>query len=411
MTDMRKPTPVLLDTSVIEAQDFRFDNPRFQRLAELCQFRVARLLVPRVIDREVISHMWASSVDIRASLKRASEKARKIYDPGQGGPVGQGSVPSREDLFKVLTNRYSDYKESCSATFVPDTDRNIDEIVNWHFDGRPPFKSKGCDKSWRDAIALGSANSWALRTGTEVCLVSGDDDWERFNSTSRHTILFKTIDSLISYLVRQWGLRAFNGDREAWSDYLVEEAQRRSPIHAPVSSTSHISTSTNEPAPATTFGDLLDYLANNRVNIAPSTSGTSTIRTRFLPYDIDLLVKKFPNRLKLYLDKSKTEDFEHIKYYSQEGWSEEDIFHICVIKSIHRESSLQTPFSAGGGISISNWNTFIEQAYSIMTLPKNEGTASLSSALRQIYSVLCGGLEAAYQIRSIEIQLSRTATG
>lgn len=388
-----RPIPILLDTCILESQRFDFGNKRFSRLTELAGFKTCELLTHYAIELEVADHMRDHAVKARASVKKASNAVVGALDPSEMGLLSPGDIPQPDDIFRSMLERYRAFKEKCSSFAIPAEHGSLKQVVELYFAGEPPFKTAKSN-GLIDAAALTSVERWAQVSGREVVLVSNDSHWKQFNSVCKYSILFDDIDILIEYIVKQFGLKAFGGDRNAWSDYVFGKAKESTPLESPVQVSERASeASTDLEKQPETFGDILEEIREGKLELVRSSRGAKRKRGTPSNRGRDTVISQFPNRLALYDQIRKSPSYRQITTECDTRWPEESIFYLSLLADPISKGERAFPLHLNSSECIENWDLFIQSTTEIMSLAPTTSSSNTNRSLQTIYQMRLSSLE------------------
>ena len=138
------PTSLYIDTDVFYSHGLRFDIKELSNLTNTFTKGGLRLLVPVIMERELLRHIKQKAKEVTNSVIKAHE-AYPIKN------LALVELPSREELKKKcieeMERQWSSFKEHFLVESLPITD-NIEEIFDWYFQILPPF-SEGKKKEFQ----------------------------------------------------------------------------------------------------------------------------------------------------------------------------------------------------------------------------------------------------------------------
>ena len=143
------PTSLYIDTEFFKRQGLRFDRKVFTDLKTTFTEGGLRLLVPKIMERELLRH-----------FSREAEKAAKaVTSAHKAYPVNNLALvelPSQEELktkcIEKMNRKWSSFKEHFVVENLPIAG-NLEDVIDWYFDIRPPFSEKK-PKEFLDAFIL-----------------------------------------------------------------------------------------------------------------------------------------------------------------------------------------------------------------------------------------------------------------
>jgi hypothetical protein len=193
----RKAYAFSLDTSVIEAAGFRFDEGALKHLSRQLPPWI-ELWMTDIVIREVSNHR----------IENVSRSVQNIHTGLQdlrrhiGGAFNQ-SIPdwlrTTKDTATHLFNAQFEKFLSIHSGIVlrPDCGNLASDLFDMYFQVRPPFGG-GRDKKheFPDAASLLMLESMAAERSMSVILVSKDDGWKQFAEQSKHLYFVDSLSAL-----------------------------------------------------------------------------------------------------------------------------------------------------------------------------------------------------------------------
>lgn len=198
----RKISAFSLDTSVIEAAGFRFNEGPLRHLAGQLPPWMA-LWMPDVIVREISQHRL--DFVARASqqvISGANDLRRHIGDSFQMETLSW-IESTRAKAVHLFDDQFQHFLKSHTGIVIEPTHPKLgSEIFNMYFQGRPPFGG-GKDKKheFPDAAALLSLDLMAAEKGLSVIVVSKDAGWMAYAERSQHIYCVSSINELTALFI------------------------------------------------------------------------------------------------------------------------------------------------------------------------------------------------------------------
>ncbi|MFK8185745.1 MAG: PIN domain-containing protein [Phormidesmis sp.] len=136
------PTSIYIDTEHFKRQGLRFDTKGFTALINTFTKGGLRLLVPTIMERELLRHFERDA----EKAANAVTNAHKTYPVNILNCV---EIPSKENLkaqcIEEMNRQWSSFKEHFVVEQLPIVG-NLEEVVDWYFDIRPPGASQFCNE-------------------------------------------------------------------------------------------------------------------------------------------------------------------------------------------------------------------------------------------------------------------------
>ncbi|HCF93939.1 MAG TPA: hypothetical protein DEW46_02660 [Verrucomicrobia bacterium] len=186
------PTSLYIDTEVFKRQRLRFDTKAFTALTDTFAKGGLRLLVPTIMERELLRH-----------FSREAEKAAKaVTNAHKAYPVNNLALfelPSQEELItkciEEMNGQWSTFKEHFVVENLPIAG-NLEDVVDWYFEIRPPFSEKK-PKEFPDAFILSALDQHHKQHHTNIAVVGFDGDFRQACEGRRYILYFPDLDKYI----------------------------------------------------------------------------------------------------------------------------------------------------------------------------------------------------------------------
>ncbi|WP_107314892.1 PIN domain-containing protein [Burkholderia metallica] len=186
---------IALNTSIFDGQQGRLEDGLLRRVEQFRSTQNVEVLMPDVVQRELIAHLTRDAADARTALLRATRASELVgLLPQDARTLLERSVAQALAPGDAATARVMRWLERTEAT-VLDVATHVDlrALFDRYFAAQPPFAEAGEKKhEFPDAAALLALESWAAERSTGILVVSSDKDWQRFCAGSKR--LFWTAD-------------------------------------------------------------------------------------------------------------------------------------------------------------------------------------------------------------------------
>lgn len=165
---MTRPIWVCVDTSTYEELNFEWGGKLLATLADHAKKGRAGLLLPTVIERELLTRISKHAETADEARKRYAASARKLGRSEEllAAPRAEAQLDAMRAFF-----------ESTNATRIAASRVDAEELVRRHFERVAPFSAKKPDE-FKDAIALLTLEAWAEEHDVEIVIASKDSDWQ-----------------------------------------------------------------------------------------------------------------------------------------------------------------------------------------------------------------------------------------
>ena len=165
------PTALYIDTEVFKRNNLKLDTGGFSLLKDTFVKGGLRLLIPKMMERELFRHYGA----------RAKETAEKLARAHRAHPVeylSLADLPTQEELEEMCRNELRRQWEEFKGHFVVEElplVGSLDDVVGWYFAAEPPFLNKS--KEFPDAFILSSLESYHQKHQANIAVVTADGDF------------------------------------------------------------------------------------------------------------------------------------------------------------------------------------------------------------------------------------------
>jgi hypothetical protein len=168
------PTSLYIDTEFFYRQGLRFDKKAFTTLTDTFAKGGLRLLVPRIMERELLRHF------AKAAEKAVNDfiKAHKAYPINN---LALANCLSEEELktkcFEEMKRQWTSFKEHFVVENLSIVG-NIEDVVDWYFEILPPF-SENKKKEFPDAFIISVLEQYHKQHHANIAVISGDNDFKK----------------------------------------------------------------------------------------------------------------------------------------------------------------------------------------------------------------------------------------
>lgn len=186
------PTSLYIDTEFFKRQGLRFDTRACTALTGTFAKGGLRLLVPAVMERELLRH-FAREAELVA---KAVIKAHKAYPVCNLALV---EVPSQEALktkcIDEMNRQWSSFKEHFVVENLPIAG-NLEDVVDWYFEIHPPFSEKKSNE-FPDAFILSALDQHHKQHYANIAVVGFDGDFRHACESRRYILYFPDLEKYI----------------------------------------------------------------------------------------------------------------------------------------------------------------------------------------------------------------------
>ena len=171
------PTSLYIDTNIFVGNHLRFDTKSFTALKETFSPKGLRLLVPEIMERELLRHFH----------RKAVEAAGQIIEAHTNYPANELALvelPPQQEIetkcLEEMKNQWSEFMEYFVVEKLPIVG-NLEEVVDWYFEICPPFleKPKSKQKEFPDAFIISALDHYHKQHHANIAVISADGDFRQ----------------------------------------------------------------------------------------------------------------------------------------------------------------------------------------------------------------------------------------
>lgn len=222
---------VLIDTSAYEALRLSFKGDIFEALKKLSSHQKILVVGSDILLKEMEAHLSeAISQSVNKMNKVSNDIGRLVQgDLGMITELLSDTSKLKEDIKAERLNRMNDFFASINYEEVDISKVNNKKIINDYFNVTPPFGEGNKRKEFPDAFILNAFINEYKENLASTCLVSQDDDWEKFANSHPEIRFFKSIPEFIDFIHTEYDTvfmttlrEAIDGKKEMISKYLSD---------------------------------------------------------------------------------------------------------------------------------------------------------------------------------------------
>ena len=185
------PTSLYIDTQVFVGNGCRFDTQAFIQLLDTFVKGGIRLLIPEMMERELLRKFDEQSEEATNALV----KAHKTHPIDSFALI---ELPTEEELqskcYDAMVRQWETFKEHFIVEKLPLVG-DLNNVVNWYFKKEPPFSNK--PKEFPDAFILSALEHYHKEHKANIAVVSGDGDFKNACVRRRFIEHYSNLDEYI----------------------------------------------------------------------------------------------------------------------------------------------------------------------------------------------------------------------
>jgi len=186
------PTSLYIDTEFFKRQGLRFDTKAFTALTGTFAKGGLRLLVPKIMERELLRH-FAKEAEKASNAVTSAHKAYPVNN------LALAAIPSQEELktkcIEEMGRQWSTFKEHFVVENLPIAG-NLEDVVDWYFEIRPPFSEKK-PKEFPDAFIISSLDQHHKQHHANIAVIGFDSDFRQACESRRYILYFPDLEKYI----------------------------------------------------------------------------------------------------------------------------------------------------------------------------------------------------------------------
>lgn len=174
---------LVLDTQVFENLKFNFQHPYFTELEKLKSFYDFDIVLPSVVDKEIIKRFSERISKVHAGFLKEKSYLSYFKIP---------QIPLETVLQDALTS-YDEFKFKYRVKVIGNQSVKVDDVLELYFNKQPPF-SDAKKSEFPDAISLLALK--AINYGM-LYVITADRDWMEFCAKEEKFTCYKSLPYFI----------------------------------------------------------------------------------------------------------------------------------------------------------------------------------------------------------------------
>lgn len=187
------PTSLYIDTEVFKHQGLRLDTDDFKSLKGTFVKGGLRLLIPAMMERELLQHYRRQAKECADSIHKAQWKHPMPF-LGMWTPLSENEI--KDKCFSELKSQWEQFKLHFVVETLPLVG-DINHVVDWYFSVKPPFSEKK-KKEFPDAFILSVLEAYHNDHKANIAVVSGDKDFSEACKIRRYIYHFDNLKEYVN---------------------------------------------------------------------------------------------------------------------------------------------------------------------------------------------------------------------
>ena len=193
------PTSLYIDTQVFVQNGCRVNTRAFTRLLNTFVKGGIRLLIPTILERELLRHYQRTASDVADKLSSAANRLCELKKNYQFKFLSLVELPANDlqaKCYDEMIHQWEKFKEHFVVEELP-TVGNLEDVVDWYFKEEPPFSDPKKPKEFPDAFVLSALEHYHKEHNANIAVVSGDGDFTKSCILRRFIVHFSSLDEYI----------------------------------------------------------------------------------------------------------------------------------------------------------------------------------------------------------------------
>ena len=189
------PTALYIDTCIFlkSKENISFAIPGLDELKSTFAKSSLRLLVPKMMERELLRH-FARTAD------KVAKDVIKAHEEYLINILNITKLPCEDELkakcIMVMKRNWKSFKEHFVVENLPIVG-NVENVVDWYFDAHPPFRETKKSKEFPDAFIISALDQYHKEWHANIAIISKDNDFAKACEVRRHFMHFKSLEDYI----------------------------------------------------------------------------------------------------------------------------------------------------------------------------------------------------------------------
>ena len=187
------PTSLYIDTEVFVHQGLRLDTSAFKSLKDTFAKDGLRLLVPAIMERELL-RKYRKQAEACADVVYKAQQKHPIPTLRMWTPYSKAEVI--DQCFDQLNSQWEEFKSHFKVEKLPLVG-DLDVVVEWYFRVEPPFSTTK-KKEFPDALILSTLDTYYKDRKANIAVVSGDQEFGKACNRRRYICHFDRLEEFVS---------------------------------------------------------------------------------------------------------------------------------------------------------------------------------------------------------------------
>ncbi|MDP3662829.1 MAG: PIN domain-containing protein [Nitrosomonas sp.] len=183
------PTALYIDTEVFKGQSLRLDSKAFILLIDTFVKEGIRLLVPEIMERELLRHY-------KNQATKATNDLLNAYNAHPINSLPLNDIPSQKDLetecLTTMVQQWEDFKKHFIVEKLPLVGC-LEDVIDWYFNIEPPFEPKKL-KEFPDAFILSALDHYHKEHKANIAVISKDGGFYNACNNRRYMWCFTDLN-------------------------------------------------------------------------------------------------------------------------------------------------------------------------------------------------------------------------
>lgn len=189
------PRTIVIDTNIYDQHGYNYDAQAIEKFVAITQIKSLTLLLPDAIEREVRRHIQEKAAAAQSALKKARHDA-PFLQKWKNWPAPDKLKIAKDEIAAAYIADWEKFLKHFKVKRLGYDDINMNQVMDWHDQQKPPFGPGQKEKEFPDAFALASTLAHAKAKATRIAVVSKDNDFAKFCASHPELPFFSDLSAL-----------------------------------------------------------------------------------------------------------------------------------------------------------------------------------------------------------------------
>lgn len=194
------PRTIVIDTNIFEQHGYNFDAQAIEKFVAITAVKSLTILLPDAIEREVRRHIKEKAAAAQSALKKARHDA-PFLQKWKSWPAPEKLKTAKDEIAADYIADWEKFLMNFKVKRLGYDDINMNQVMDWHDQQKPPFGPGQKEKEFPDAFALATTLAYAKSKTTRIAVVSKDNDFAKFCAPHPELPFFSDLSALTEVFI------------------------------------------------------------------------------------------------------------------------------------------------------------------------------------------------------------------